>query len=397
MRAALAAALAAVLVLVATACGSSSAATSSLSTDAASLVPSSALAYVSADSSLNSDAWSAIKKLTGPLDVNTAAVGDELNVAVLGVDQGKPEAVAIVKPKDESKLQALLAKENSKGNEHYTVQQVNGWSVVADSSSAFDAVRGASSGTSLADTQDFKQALSQLSGNAVAFAYAKGSLAQQLPANVRPLVGSARWFTAQVTGDANQLQLDAHGAGASLPTYKPTLLSDVPSGAILAASFKNASQLPLKALKPYVQGINGEGVLYVVPGAILPVITLEVRAQDPAAAEAQFHKIAAKLGPNLPLNVERRGNKVLLTTAAAGLGTGGKSILDDKAYQDALKAAGAPGDVTFLAYADVNRLAPLVQAFGGMLGIKNPPKLDNVNTLVAYGGSDRAAVHLTLK
>jgi hypothetical protein len=396
MRAAIAAALAAGLVLVATACGSSNAATSSVSTDAASLVPSSALAYVAADSSLNSDAWTGIKKLTGPLDVNTAAVGDQLNVAVLGIAQGKPDVVAIVKSKDEAKLQAL-ASEYSKGTDHYTVQQISGWSVVADSTAAFDAVRNASTGASLAKTQDFKQALTDLKGNAVAFAYAKGTLAEQLPANVRSVVGSPSWFTAQVSGDSKELKLDAHGPGASVPTYTPSLLSDVPSGAILAASFKDPAQLPIKFLKQYAQGINGEGVLYVAPGAIMPVVTLEVQSQDPAATEAALHKIADKAGKNVPLNVVRKGNKVLLTTAAAAPSTGGNSILGDKTYQDALKAAGAPSKVTFLAYADVSKLAPLVQAFGPMLGLKNPPKLDNVNTLVAYGAADRAAARLTLK
>jgi hypothetical protein len=393
MRAALVAGLAAGLLLVAAGCGSSNAATSSVSSDAASLVPPSALAYVSADANLNAGAWTAIKKLTGPLEFDTTAVGDLLNVAVLAIDKGKPEAVAIVKPKDEAKLRTLAAKYDQ-GNEHYTVQHVGDWSVVADSEEGFQAVRNANAGTSLADTEEFKEAVSQLDGSAVAFVYANGALAKQLPANVRPFVGSPRWFTGQVTGDKNELKLDVRATGWSPATYKPTLLRDVPSDAILALSFKDAAQLPF--LKEYLRGITGEGVLYIAPGAILPVITLEVQPRDPAAAATMLRKIAKKVGKNVPLVVERRGAKVLLTTGA-GVTTGGKSILDDKSYKDALKAAGVPEQVTFSAYVDANRLAPLIDAFSGLFGLKNAPKLDNVRTFVAFGSAGRIAARVTVK
>ena len=130
MRAALAA-LALGLVLVAPGCGSSTAATGTSSgTDAASLVPPSALAYVSADANLDSQSWQVITDLFGPLDSKLdykrdiqPALGDRANLAVLGVDNGKPEAVAIVKPTDVAKLEAL-AKKFDQGTEHYTVEQI---------------------------------------------------------------------------------------------------------------------------------------------------------------------------------------------------------------------------------------------------------------------------------
>jgi hypothetical protein len=400
MRAALVAALAAGLLLVASGCASGHASTSSISSDAASLVPASALAYITADSNLDSDAWKGIEKLTGPLKLDSAAVGDQVNLAVLGVEEGKPEAIAIVKPEDEAKLRTLAAKFDQ-GDEHYTVQKIGGWSVVADSDDAFQAVRNANTGTSLADTEEFKQALTQLDGNAVAFAYAKGALAKQLPANIRPLVGSAKWFTAQVRGDKNELNLDAHAVGWSPVGYKPTLLKDVPSGAILTVSFKNASQLPFAFLKPFVKGVDGEGVLYVVPGAILPVIAVEVQPKNPAATMASFRRIARQVGRNVPLSVERRGNKVLLTTAQPGLGTGGKSILDDKSFKDALAAADVPEEVTWLAYADIERLRPIIEAFAPLLqpkGSKPQVKLPkDLDTLTAYGASGRLGARVTLR
>ena len=154
MRAA-AAALALGLLLVAAGCGNSSAATGSSSgTDAASLVPASALAYVSADANLDSQSWQVVTDLFGPIvgtDANYTrdikpALGDRVNLAVLGVEDGKPEAVAIVKPTDVAKLEAL-AKKFDQGTEHYTVENIGGWSVVADSAAAFQSVRDANTGS----------------------------------------------------------------------------------------------------------------------------------------------------------------------------------------------------------------------------------------------------------
>src|SRR4051812_3897458 len=109
-----AAALALGLLLVASGCGSSSAATQTSSgTDAASLVPPSALAYVSADANLDSEQWQVLTDVFGPLpsrldyknDIHPA-LGDRVNIAVLGVDNGKPEAVAAATPPAEAQAGA---------------------------------------------------------------------------------------------------------------------------------------------------------------------------------------------------------------------------------------------------------------------------------------------------
>ncbi|MEP6979100.1 MAG: hypothetical protein ABI948_13700, partial [Thermoleophilia bacterium] len=341
MRAA-AAALALGLLLVAAGCGNSSAATGTSSgTDAASLVPASALAYVSADANLDSQSWQIVTDLLGPIAGTGAdykrdiqpALGDRVNLAVLGVEDGKPEAVAIVKPTDVAKLQAL-AKKFDRGTEHYTVESIGGWSVVADSAAAFQSVRDANTGSSLADNADFKSAMSQVGGSSFATAYASGSGVEQLPAKLRALVrvaGSPRWVAAGVTADKSALHLDVRAAGASTPAaYRPALLNDVPSGAILAVSFKDVNQLLVRiqaeptlraSLPPFLNGLRslgGEGVLFLQPGTLLPVITLEIQAHDPAAAAKSLRTLAAQAAKLLPLRVERHGNNVLLTNAAAG-------------------------------------------------------------------------------
>src|SRR6476469_7318463 len=145
-----AAALALGLLLIASGCGASSASIETSSgTDAASLVPASALAYVSADANRDSQQLQVLTDLFGPLpskldyknDIHPA-LGDRVNLAVLGIDNGKPEAVALVQPTDEAKLSAL-AKRFDQGSEHYTVAQIGGWSVVADYAEALQSVRNA--------------------------------------------------------------------------------------------------------------------------------------------------------------------------------------------------------------------------------------------------------------
>ncbi|MDX6387223.1 MAG: hypothetical protein QOD85_1025, partial [Gaiellaceae bacterium] len=113
------------------------------------------------------------------------------------------------------------------------------------------------------------------------------------------------------------------------------------------------------------------------------------RPNDPAAAAASLRKLAAKLGKSLPLSVERRGAKVLLTTAAPGLNSGGRSLVDDQPFKDALHAADVPDEVQWLAYADVQRLTPLVQAFSSLFGVtaKQLPQLERLGTLVAFGAT----------
>jgi hypothetical protein len=429
MRAAVAA-LGLGLLLVAAGCGSSTAATDSASgTDVARLVPASAIAYVSADARLDSKAWRTITDLLGPVatDLNyerdiKPALGDRVDLAVLGVDNGKPEAVAFVKPTDEAKLRTLATKFD-RGDEHYTVEQIGGWSVVADSPAAFQAVRDAGgAASSLADSADFKSAMSQVGDATFATVYASGSGAEQLPPKLRALVrvaGSPRWVAAGVTVDDNALRVDARAEGGTSPAaYRPSLLSDVPSGAILAVSFKDVDQLlarvqaepTLRASLPSfltgLRSLNGQGVLYLLPGTLLPVITLEVRPRDPAAAATSLRALAARAAKTLPLRVERRDPYVLLTNAAPGTSPGSGSLPDDQPFKDALAAADAPGEVTWLAYADIQRLAPILQAVASLTGNGQTkpavaPKLEKFGTLVAYGArsgsTSRLEVRLTLK
>jgi hypothetical protein len=447
MRAAVAA-LGVSLALVAVGCAGAGAGTApngSLGRDAAKLVPPDALAFVSVNTKVDSDQWKTVESLTGGLAMLRAelrkhqldfdrdvrpALGDEVDLAVLGVRNGKPEVIALARPTDEAKLRALAAKFDS-GSEHYTVERIGDWSVVADSKESFDAVRRAESGRSLADTANFQAAEGQAGGDALVTAYADSTALQQLPGRLGALVragGSPRWVAVRAAADGNAVRLELQaGSQQSAPAvYRPSLLGEVPSGALLAVSFKDVQLglkrlaslrglkglggslgLPLAGLAP---ALRGEGVFYVVQGTILPTFVLEVDSPNPQAAAQALRgvaaRIAARTGNALALNVTTHDNRVILTNGAA-VPTTGARLVDDQPYKDALAAAGAPAEVTFLAYADVQRLAPIVQALSQLLSRGKPnllgttAKLDRFGTLVAFGArsgsTSRLEVRLTLR
>jgi hypothetical protein len=181
------------------------------------------------------------------------------------------------------------------------------------------------------------------------------------------------------------------------------LLRDAPSGAIAAVSFKDLDgplgKLP--ALQKYIPAsllpaLRGEGVVYLAPATIVPTFVYEVQSPDPSAAEQALKTTATtleqRLNGALKLRVARYGSRVVLTNAPANAPSSGGSLVDDQTFKDALAAAGAPAEVTFLAYADVQRLTPFLQ----LLGL-HTKRLDRIGTAVVYGTPSRVVIRAELK
>jgi hypothetical protein len=449
MRAA--AALAAGLLLVVAGCGSSGPSTASggLGRDAATLVPPDSLAFVSIDTRLDSEQWKVVEDLTGGLkllrkalrdedldldrDVRPA-LGDELNLAVLGLEDGEPIVVALARPDDEAKLRTLAATFDTT-DEHYTVERVGDWSVVADSAEWFEKVRDAEAGRSLADVQWFQDASRQVSGEALALAYADDAALRALAPELAALAhasGSPRWVAARAAAAEDAVELELHaGSPTPAPTvYRPRLLREVPSGAILALTFKDADRTVKRlaaepALRDSVReverflgltladltpALRGEGVFYLVPGALLPIFVLEVESPNPQAAARSLRRVAARIraktGNALPLHVGTRGKRVFLTNGLSPSPSTGGLLVEDEPFKDALAATDVPTEVTWLAYADIERLAPLVQAVSQLLGQAPPSasateRLERLGTLVAYGArsgsTSRLVARLTIR
>ena len=451
MRAAVAA-LAAGLLLVVSGCGSSGTTTSAnLGRDAAALVPPDAIAFVSVDGNLNSDQWRRLDELTRGLQLRTRvldqvhralrqaqldfnqdvrpAIGNELDVAVLGLEGGKPEAIVLAQPENVNKLRSLVAAYDQHA-EGYRVEQVADWSVVADSQEAFDKVRQAESGRSLAGVPWFQDASDQVSGNALARAYASGDALRALPGAIGGLIragGSPRWVAARFAVEQGAVRLELHmGSPSPAPTpYSPQLLRDVPSGAVLAVSFKNLDRpLGRLAADPALRGslhqlerylgvpfarlapaLAGEGAFYVLPGTLLPIFALEVVSPHPQSAARVLHTVVTRLRVKtwniIPLRVARYGTRVVLTDAPTTLRTTGASLVDDQAYKDALAAAGVPDQVTFLAYADGQRLAPIIGAITQLLGRgaapAQRPDLERLGAVVAFGARSGSNTRLVMR
>jgi hypothetical protein len=431
----LAAAGLAALVLSTAACGGTGVSASGSPGDgAAHLVPPDAVAFVSADARLDSEQWRTVRELFGPLDLPAGldydrdvkpAVGDELNLAVLDVHDGKPEAVAIVKPTNEAKLRELAAKFDE-GDEHYTVRHVGDWAVVADSDGAFDAVSRAEAGRSLADVPKFRSAMDELGGGSLAVAYAGGGRSQLLAGKLRGLAfaaGLPETIAARVATEDGAIRLQARlQQREPAPVYRPRLLNDVPSGAMLAVSFKNPQRLLERlALEPTLRDataglkrtlgvslgqlapvLRGEGVFYVAQGLLLPTFVLEIESQNPDKAAGVLRRLAAK-SRTVPLGVYKRGNRVFLSNGMALQALAGPKLVDDTPFKDALAAADTPDEVTWLAYADLHRLLPVLQALTQTLGKGSMPssgdkaKLDRLGTLVAYGARSGSTARVELR
>jgi hypothetical protein len=406
-------------------CGSDRADLAARVADAARLVPADALAFVSADGNLDSEQWRTVLELTGPLFVKEGirpGLGDDVNLALLGVDGGKPEAIALVHSEDEAKLREFAEGFDSK-DEHYTVERIGGWHVVADSPEAFAAVRAAESGRSLADVDGFQRAMREVEGDSLATAYADGARLADVPGELGALFrvsGARSWVGARLFAQDNAVQVSVR-AETTTPVYRPRLLRDVPSGALLALTFKDARQLLERiqaepslrdALGEYrtllfdlAPALRGEGVFYVAPGALIPTLVLEVeKTSDPAAApslQRVADRLTAETGKVLQLHVFTGSNRIFLTNAGVGPPAQPSArLVDDQPFKDALAAADAPDEVTWLAYADLQRLVPIAQALAQLLG-GDPPsaesnrRLERLGTLVAYGAADRLELRIT--
>jgi hypothetical protein len=406
-------------------CGSDRTEVAAQGADAARLVPADALAFVSADGNLDSEQWRTVLELTGPFFLKEGirpALGDDVNLALLGVDKGEPEAIALVHSKDEAKLREFAEGFDSE-NEHYTVERIGGWHVVADSPEAFAAVRAAESGRSLADVGGFQRAMREVEGDSLATAYADGARLADVPGELGALFrvsGARSWVGARVFAEDNAAQVSIR-ADATAPVYRPRLLRDVPSGALLALTFKDARKLLDRiqaeaslrdALGEYrtllsdlAPALQGEGVFYVAPGALIPTLVLELeKNSDPGVASALQRvadRLTAETGKVIQLHVFTGANRIFLTNAGVGPPPQPSArLVDDEPFKDALAAADAPDEVTWLAYADLQRLVPIAQALAQLLGGDAPSaeskrRLERLGTLVAYGAADRLELRIT--
>jgi Protein of unknown function (DUF3352) len=336
------------------------------------------------------------------------ALGSELDLALL--PGPKPELVGLTQPADPSKLAALVAKAG-----HGLVSRtVGGWTAIAASASALDALTNATA--TLARDDTYVEATSHLAADALVRAYANGAEAQQLLASLRGTAPAAPaklvWASAGVVAGSDGLELEtfARTSEPAAAAYAAQLPDEIPSGVLAVVDFQAAgaaavppasSKLP-QALQQLLAkvgpALGGETALYVTAG-LPPAVTLVTHPADPRAAYAAIDGAIASLAggggifsvikPPLPYAVV--DGALVVSTSTAGIqayGAAGPKLSADPAFEEAEQASGlAPGRTTGFAYADIGDALPLVQALGPVAGITVPSGLGALRTLTAFGGA----------
>lgn len=420
--------LLAALALAAAGCGGSKTAGSSTgsSESGASLVPATAPAFVSVNSDLSSDQWKQLETLSDKFpgkakliadakasmqkdgvnwdtDVKPA-LGPEIDIALLSLQNGGNDFVVLTQPKDEAKLNAALAKGSPP---HPVHEDVNGWTVYSDKQATLDTFKSASSGDKLADQSAFKDAMATLSSDAIAKAYVNGTAVQQTVKSstsvtrgidTSSLFGSLQWLAADALaqGDGVKFQVNVKGSNSltSGKAYTAELAKTLPSGALAYFSFNDLSKaikngidqagksVPnFEAQKAQMEQALGfsidndllplfanEGAIAVYPGTPIPTIDVVLTVKDEAKAQHVLDRVSALAnlagGSVKAKSVQVGGlsakelnfgqfsivyatfdGKLAISSTEAGLAVlhaGGNKLADDQAYKDARTGAGAP-------------------------------------------------------
>jgi hypothetical protein len=346
----------AALALLAAGCGGTSGSASGGTPGGATVAPASAPVFVAVDTDSGSAQWkqaqaildkfpgkdTLVQKIEQGLqgqglsyaDDIEPALGPEVDVVVLGVDQGSRQVVAMTQPKDAAKFRSLLDKLDAKSTTKTVTADYKGWTLVSDQQSTIDTFEAEADKGALADDGTFKEAMANQPGDALAKAYVNGAGLGSLLSSAGGTLGgcgqagtasklqyAGAWLTAESDG------VKLHGALQSTDTsggatYASQLVSQIPSGALLVLSFHGSPQASFglqdalqscqngKALQS-LQGLERllglklsdlgglfqkESALYVRAGSPLPEVTLVAQQDDPQQALATVDRLVTGLG-----------------------------------------------------------------------------------------------------
>jgi Protein of unknown function (DUF3352) len=346
----------AALALLVAACGGSTTSTAS-GPGGSTIAPASASVFVSVDTDSGSAQWKqadailkrfpARDKLIGAIEQGLhgkglsyeqdikPALGDEVDVVVLGSDQSSRNAVALTQPKDAAKFEALLAKLDANDSSKTVTGDYNGWTLVSDKQAAIDLFKTEAGKGALADDATFKEAMANEPGDALAKAYVNGPALGQLLGGLGGQLGGScggqagasklRYVGASLVAESNGVKVHAavQSDNASKgSTYSSQLVSEIPSGALLVLSFHGSPQSSLgiqDVLQSCKNGQAGqtlqglehllgiklsdlgalfekESALYVRSGSPIPEVTFVSQQDDPQKALATLDSLVTRIG-----------------------------------------------------------------------------------------------------
>jgi hypothetical protein len=456
MRVCLAACLAG-LVLAAAGCGGSDSAATG-DAGAASIAPETAALYASINTDVDSDQVDQLEQLLakfpdrekllaeiqkGFADENISweadikpALGESLDVVLLDLEN-ENDVLAILKPADEAKLKALLAK----GDDPTVTREIEGWTVIAENDATIDRFESARSGGSLEDDARFKDAMEGLPDEALVKFYVNGESvtkaaegASGASSDKNRLKAFAAAIGAESTGIRFDGALDAELDEdlASIEPYKSKLLEVAPEDALAFISGNGYGKVgeslrdtpgTFDQLREFlgvdVEGLTGlfegEFAFWVGKGAPIPEVTFLAEAKDEARVLAALDRLAelipAEAGAQkrtteidgvqakqvvfegFPITYASFDGKVIVTSrpgAISDVRGGGDSLADDPDFKQAADDAKME-DATFgFIYLDLEQLGVLFEGFAGASGENVPPEvarnLEPLGALVMHSG-----------
>jgi hypothetical protein len=443
MRVCLAALLAG-LVLAAAGCGGDESSATG-GTGAASIAPKSAAFYLTLNTDLDSDEVNQLEELLAKFpdrdqllaeiqkslaeedlswetDIKPA-LGDTFDLVLLDFDNSD-DVVGIVKPADEAKLKALLAK----GDDSAPVtRKVDGWTLIADDEAILDQFETARSSGKLEDDEAFGDAMDGMPEEALAKLYVNGGPATDaLKEAGGAATGKNRLKAIALALGAESSGLKLEGAVtseleddlASSKPYESKLLEAAPEGAVAFISGNGQGQVE-KSLQQApgsfdqfreLLGIDlgdvsklfeGEFAFWVGRGTPIPEITFLAEVGDEAATMSTLDKLAGVIASQagaqtrtteiggvqakqvviegFPITYAAFDGRVIVTSRPGAISDvreeGGDSLADDDGFKKAKEAADM-GDETFgFIYVNIEEVAALVEGFAGAAGEEIPPEV----------------------
>jgi Protein of unknown function (DUF3352) len=409
-------ALVAVLAVVA-GCGG----TTEAGSGGADVVPASAVAYLSVNTDFGSSQWKTlanlakkfpdeqhaldtVKQAAGKQGVDfehdlQPALGPELDLAWLDLENDGQNFVFLVQPDDTSKFEELLKKNGAQSG--VVSEQVGGWQVVAKSREVIARFkRESEAGPVLADDATFKDAMDSYPDDSLFRVFVDGkpvmdAIHKLASGGDLDKLGSLDWIAAniRVTDEGIRFDTNVHGtAGPALKnvatgkSFTSSLARKVPSDALLFATFHGAKGMfralensPVFGQTPELKEyagllrqvetlLQGENAIYIRPGSgKIPEITLvtepaagtngmvtldRILAQnrDELPAQPKHTRIAGAPARTIPLgpvgiHYAKVGKNLVITDSPAAIEAlkGNVPSLDlSDEYKGALKASGMP-------------------------------------------------------
>jgi hypothetical protein len=351
------------------------------------------------------DGWTAIAASQKELDAYTGALGDGTLASsdtFTSAMEGLPEQALATGFVNGRSLASGLGGLDGLGGSVAALSALPGVATGTSGTGSLLPFTGSASGSAATGTctitvNGVKQSCNVAAGTSASAGLGVGSVSA-LPQKATDFLRSAG-FAVTVGDDTIRFEAQIDVPHGQVPeAYAPTLLDDVPSDALVAVSFHGGESLSKQlgasagadtlkereqqlgvSFDDLARALEGEGVLYVRPGAPIPEITVAVKAGDPSATKHVFDTVVAKLGgtaaqslpiPGFELSTAIEGDVVIASTsksAASSFGDG-PSLTGTERFKTAADAVEL-GDMTsgFL-YVDVHGLGPLLQTAVGALG-----------------------------